>query len=848
MLRAAASLSARDITMRSAVGWWVSILLLGIMVLGAPLAPGGEQKSKAPESIIAVHAGKPAGRVSRYLTGACIEDVNHEIYGGIYSQMIFGESFQEPAFQQPLAEFTAYGGSWKLDGDNLIAGGGNGPKLVSDHPPVAKAEVGAEVLFTDRTGGNAGLIVKTHRPGVGADNFDGYEVSLDPSAQILRLGRHRHSWEPIKDTPCTVGIGEWIRLAVRMTENSLTVLVNDKQIMTYEDRQHPLKKGGFGLRQWQRPARYRTLWVKTNGKTEPVPFKANAEDVGAVSGMWRACRRGTASGKCELVKDCPFVGGQSQKVTFLAGEGSFGVENGGLNRWGLSFVGGKAYEGYLWARAGKPTQVSLTLQSHDGKNIGARANLRVSSKVWQRLSFSLTADRNETSGRFVVQLERPGSVELGHVFLQPGEWGRFKKLPLRRDVVEAMIDQGLTVLRYGGSMVNCPEYRWKKMFGPRDRRPPYKGTWYPYSSNGWGIIDFLNLCEAAGFLAIPAFCMDETPRDMADFVAYINGPAESEWGKKRTTDGHPAPYRLKYLELGNEEKIDDDYVRRFKAIAQAIWAVDPGVILVVGDFVYSQPITDPDRIKGAASGITSMAGHRKILEFARRRGKEVWFDIHIGTEHPGALRELAVVPTYIDALATISGGAKHKVVVFELNAGNHAQRRALANAIAIGALHQLGEKVPIVCSANALQPDGQNDNGWDQGLLFLNPSRVWLQPPGFVTRLIAHRYQPVQLAVQVTGRPGLQVAAARSEDGKTLVLRVVNASDRPVLAQLAINRFKAASPIATVEELAGPLDAVNTAKEPRQIAPVTGRWRHELGEAPSRYSFPARSFSVVTFE
>ena len=101
--------------------------------------------------------------------------------------------------------------------------------------------------------------------------------------------------------------------------------------------------------------------------------------------------------------------------------------------------------------------------------------------------------------------------------------------------------QGLTVLRYGGSMVNCPEYRWKQMIGPRDRRQPYKGTWYPHSTNGWGIIDFISFCEAAGFLGIPDLNMDETPQDMADFVEYINGPADSEWGRRRVADGVRVP-------------------------------------------------------------------------------------------------------------------------------------------------------------------------------------------------------------------------------------------------------------------------------------------------------------------
>jgi hypothetical protein len=796
---------------------------------------------------IRVEVAKSAGRVSRYLTGACIEDVNHEIYGGLYSQMIFGESFQEPAITQPLVGFVAYGGSWKLQGETLLAEGGPGPKLVSDHAPFSQGEVGVELFFPDRTAGNAGLIVKVHKPGPGADNFDGYEVSLDSAGRFLRLGRHRHNWEPLEDTPCQVPVGQWIRLAVRLTETSLEALVDGKSIITYKDRQHPLKSGGVGLRQWQRAARYRKLWVKTK-KTTPIAFKPNSEDVGPVSGMWRASRRGSAVGQCALETDRPFLGGQSQRITFLEGDGEFGIENQGLNRWGLVFSG-KRYEGYVWARADRPTDLFVALESRDGRKVHAQARLAVRGKDWQRLNFTLTPEAGESAGRFAVKLKRPGSVVLGHAFVQPGKWGRFKDLPVRRDVVEAMIDQGLTVLRYGGSMVNAPQYRWKKMIGPRDRRPPYQGTWYPHSSNGWGIIDFLDLCEAAGFLAIPAFNMDETPRDMADFVAYVNGPRDSEWGKKRAADGHPAPYRLKHLQLGNEERIDESYWKRFRAIAEAVWAVHPDVVLVVGDFVYGKPINDPNRITGAASGITNLSAHRKILELARRHKREVWFDIHIGTEHPGALGELAVVPTYVDALAKLGSGARHKVVVFELNAGNHAHRRALANAIAIGTLQQLGERLPVVCSANALQPDGQNDNGWDQGLLFLDPRQVWLQPPGYVTRMIARRYQPVNVPVQVEGGSGkLVVAAARSEDGKTLVLRVVNTADRAVAARLALGGFTAKKPTAVVEELSGMPEAVNTAKEPRRITPRARQWRHGLGGKGPLFTFAARSFTVLTFE
>lgn len=824
--------------------------ILGFIIAAVGLAIAAEKPGAddppARTATIHIDASKTNGRISRYLNGACIEDVNHEIYGGLYSQMIFGESFQEPAPSLQIEGFTAYGGSWQVEGQELRVDGGPGPKLLSDHPAIATGEVGVEVFFPDNQRGNAGLIVKVDRPGMGADNFIGYEVALDPEAGKLVLGRHERNWQPIQTTPCVVPVGRWIRLVVRLTEKSLEVLIDGRPLLRYEDDR--LRAGAVGLRPWQRSARYRNLWVKVGDQTHPLPFKTRREGGGAVSGMWQRFRRGAAIAQYDLETTRPFVGGQSQRLTFVEGDGEAGVANQGLNRWGISLMAGKPYEGATWVRCERPVELNVLLQSRDGERTYAREKLPVAAGDWQRLTFALTPDTTDPAGRFAISLSSPGSAVLGYAFLQPGPWGRFRGLPLRRDVVEGMRDMGVTVLRYGGSMVNNDEYRWKKMIGPRDRRPPYHGTWYAQSTNGWGIVDFLDLCEAAGFEAIPAFNIHETPQDMVDFIAYVNGPPNSPWGKRRATDGHPAPYRLKYLELGNEEKINDDYVRLFRAVADAVWAADPEVILIVGDFSYGMAITDPDHVQGAASGITSLTGHRAILEHARSRGREVWFDIHVGTEAPTRLVEVAAVPSYVEALARLSGGAKHRVVIFELNAGNHAQRRALANAMAIGQLQQLGERLPFICSANGLQPDGQNDNGWDQGLLFLDPVRTWLQPPGHVMRMISRSYQPVNLPIEIENGAGIQAAAARSEDGKTLVLRVVNPGDRPHNARIDIVGFRPNRESIAMEELAGLLDTVNTASRPRNLVPRTSVLNHAEGSATIPVSLPAHSFTIFTIE
>ena len=802
--------------------------------------------ARASVASITIRAGQAVGPISPYLTGACLEDVNHEVYGGLYSQMIFGESFQEPAPTEPPAGFRAFGGNWLVQDGELAAAGGDGPKLVSAAPAFTTGEVGVEIRLADRRAGNAGLIVKVARPGVGADNFDGYEVSLDAAAGVLRLGRHRHDWELIRDTPCEVPVGAWIPLVVKLTERTVEVLVNGKSVIAFNDGDRALRAGTVGLRTWQRAAQYRNLWLRTGGVTRPLSFRQEAPAAFAVSGMWRAVQRGSAVGNAALETNRAFTGDQSQRLTFASGEGQIGIENQGLNRWGMNFVAGQPYEGYVWARAEAPAELSVALESRDGAKAYASARLSVASLDWQRLDFTVTPNATDAAGRFTIALTRPGSVVVGHAFLQPGEWGRFRGLPVRKDVAEALIAQGITVLRYGGSMVNAPAYRWKKMIGLRDRRPPYRGTWYPHSSNGWGIPDFIEFCRAAGFLPIPAFNLDESPQDMADFVEYANGPATSVWGARRAADGHPAPYRLKHLELGNEERVDDRYAEKFKALAGAIWAKDPELVLVVGDFVYGAPIQDPFAFRGAASGITTLAAHQKILKLARQAGREVWFDVHVGTEGPGKSGDLLALPSYVAALRRLAEGARHHVVVFEFNAGNHQQRRALANAQAILAVERLG--LPVVTSANCLQPDGQNDNGWNQGLLFLNPTQVWLQPPGYVTQMIARHRQPVLVETEVAAADALDASAARSEDGRTLVLRVVNLDEHPQPANLHFANFTPRQPLASVEELAGPLDAVNTAAEPTRLVPRQTQWRHEMEAGSGQFTFAPHSFTVMRFE
>ena len=799
---------------------------------------------------ITVQADQVLHTNSPYLTGACIEDVNHEIYGGIDSQMIFGESFAEPAAQLPLKGFNAYEGRWTVANDGSLQGvGSDGSKIVWDGPVLSVGEVSVDVKLTEATGGNGGLILKVSDAGIGADAFTGYEVSLERPG-FLVLGRHRQNWEPIRRMPCDVPVNEWIKLTVRTTAKSFEVVVNGKSMTQFEDLEHPLETGAVGLRIWQHKVLFRNLSVATGASQQKMAFEYDAGNnpSDSVSGMWGPIRQGAVKGSFSLESQGAFSGNQSQQIMFASGSGAIGIENQSLNHWGMNFVKGKNYEGYLWARTKSPTEIFVALESTNGSVVYAEKSLKLKAGDWQRLDFELTPNAVDKAGRFAVKLKQPGSVSVGYAFLQPGSWGRFKDLPVRKDVAEGLINEGVTILRYGGSMVNNQEYRWKKMIGPRAQRPPYEGQWYPHASDGWGIFDFLNLCEAAGITGIPDLNINESPNDMADFMDYLNGAADSEWGKKRVADGHPAPYHLKYIELGNEERVDDNYFEKFKVVAEAIWANDPAIILIVGDFGYHRVITDPFNFTGADGGITTLAGHQKILQLAKQHNREVWFDVHVWTDGPRPDSTLESMFSYIDAMDKIADGAKHRVLVFELNALNHSQRRALANALAINAIQRDG-RLPITCSANCLQPDGQNANGWDQGLLFLDPAQVWLQPPGYVTKMYSANYQPVEVRSSVSASNNdLDVSSQLSQDGKTLVLKVVNLGEKVASASILIHGYSLAHTAADVEELSGSLYETNTATMTQQIQPTQKHWLPIFNNDEAKYDFQPHSITVLKFK
>lgn len=590
-----------------------------------------------------------------------------------------------------------------------------------------------------------------------------------------------------------------------------------------------LTQGKMALRTWNSQVRFRDVRIGN----ENLAFRV--KPVEAVSRQWEAYRQGDMQYDFALEDHVVFNGEQAQRVSFIQGKGRVGVRNAGLNRWGIAVRQGETLQGRIYLR-GEHLQgkVTVALQNADGTQEYASRQLKGIGKEWKKFSFALTPEADDPEARFVVYLDRPGSLWIDQVSLMPTGDALFKGLPYRNDIGQALVNEGLTFLRYGGTMINAPEYRFKKMIGDPDRRPPYRGHWNPYSTNGFGIEDFLKFTEAAGFTAAFAINIEETPEDVADMVEYLNGAVTTKWGKKRAENGHPEPYGVKYIEIGNEEvlfhgdRADEyaHYIERFNLLYQAIQSKDPSVQVIC-----------------AAWWRPESSNMEKV--FRAIDGKAAYWDYHPWADEPSAGKQVErELRQMKDMFLRWNPHTTLKCAVFEENGNTHNMKRVLGHVTLQNAVRRMGDFVLTSCAANALQPYQQNDNGWDQGQVFFTPTQVWGMPPYYAQQMASRHHQPILVGCTVTGgTEQLDVTATRSKDGKQIVLHVANIGGRPASATLDIacsGRIIAA----TASELSGQPEEVNSPESPQRIIPVE---KPVQPAARQVYEFAPSSYTILTF-
>ncbi len=305
---------------------------------------------------------------------------------------------------------------------------------------------------------------------------------------------------------------------------------------------------------------------------------------------------------------------------------NIGAANGGVRNegyWGINVVSGRTYTLSFWLRAEGTYEGVITaeLQNAGGGQLGQTAiNVRA-TREWQKLTATIRATGNEAQGRLVLKGSVKGVIYLDVVSLFPPT---FKNRPngCREDLAQMLAALHPRFMRFpGGCYIEgayadgaTNRFEWKKSVGPIEERPGHLNRNWGYRvTDGLGYHELLQLSEDLGAHALFVVNMgighdwkvdenniDPFIQEALDAIEYANGSAtETFYGRLRAQNGHPEPFDLKYLEIGNEQEFmlnRDDYMRRYMQFYTAIKTRWPQLHLVA-DSYYFDNVTEPVELK-----------------------------------------------------------------------------------------------------------------------------------------------------------------------------------------------------------------------------------------------------------
>ena len=339
-----------------------------------------------------------------------------------------------------------------------------------------------------------------------------------------------------------------------------------------------------------------------------------------------------AFGRFEVRDDGPFErnphyvrlsnSGHRDKFTGLENEGFFGVAT----------KKDATYRFSVWARCPEGGSSTLEVSLVDNDTMGedqryVGANIEVSGKEWKKYTAELKSPRTEAKGALRIFLGgRKAVTDVEHVSLFPTDTWKGRENGMRRDLAQALADMKPGVFRFpGGCIVEgtdlATRYNWKNSVGPVENRPLNENRWhytfghrfFPdyFQSYGLGFFEFFQLCEDFGCEPLPVVscglsCQFQNPdptkpgvhvpvdqlddyiQDALDLVEFANGDPSTKWGKVRADMGHPEPFNLKFLGVGNEQWDYDEkhggygpvFTERLKKFNDALRAKYPTLKLI----------------------------------------------------------------------------------------------------------------------------------------------------------------------------------------------------------------------------------------------------------------------------
>jgi alpha-N-arabinofuranosidase len=505
-----------------------------------------------------------------------------------------------------------------------------------------------------------------------------------------------------------------------------------------------------------------------------------------------------------------------------------GLANSGY--WGIPVQPRTSYRASILARAETNFSgpVTVSIASDDGRIIYATGKFSGLATDWKKFELTLKTGKvtPTAAARLVITLDRPGTVWLGLVSLFPPTWND-QPNGFRKDLMQMLVDLNPKFLRFpGGNYVEGDtietRFDWKKTIGPIEQRHGHPCPWGYRSTDGLGLLEFLDWCEdmkAEPVLAVyagyslkgmhvsPGADLEPFVQDALDEIEYVTGGTDTTWGARRAQDGHPASFDLRYVEIGNEDWFDKSksYDDRFAQFHDAIKAKYPQLKLIstIGN---DQP--EANHVHSRKPDVLDEHYYLSTDEFARkspdyaRKYDRSGPEIFVGE---WAAHEDAAIKPW-------DAGARKQPPTPTLKA-------AIGDGVFMAAMERNADLIKMQCYAPLLVNVNPGGRQWRPDLIGYDALSAYGSPSYYALQMFSQNLGDEILPVEPIGT-SVQGSAMRDSKSGEIILKLVNPQATSETLNIEVKGAAIASK-GTAVTLAGEPEDTNSIRHPRNVVPVT---------------------------